>query len=43
MGGSVRRRRRDLRPLLIHAAGWVLGVLLLGWLLLAAFFGLVST
>lgn len=42
VGGGVRRRRRELGPLLVHLAGWTLVVALLGWLLLAGFYGLVA-
>jgi hypothetical protein len=42
MVGGRLRRRRDLRPALVHLAGWTLVALLLGWLLAAGLYGLVS-
>ena len=35
MVGGRLRRRRDLRPVLIHLAGWALVAVILGWLLMA--------
>jgi len=42
MVGGRLRRRRDLRPVLIHLAGWALVAVILGWLLMAGVYGLVS-
>jgi hypothetical protein len=42
MVGGRLRRRRDLRPALIHLAGWALVAVILGWLLVAGLYGLVS-
>jgi hypothetical protein len=44
VGGTVRRRRRtNVRAILIHAAGWGIALAVLGWLLLAGVYGLVNT
>jgi hypothetical protein len=42
MVGGRLRRRRDLRPALIHLAGWAVAALILAWLLLAGVYGLVG-
>lgn len=42
VGGSVRRRRRNVGLLMIHLAGWGLVIAILGWFLLAGLYGLVT-
>jgi hypothetical protein len=41
VGGRI-RRRRDLRPAILQFAGWAAFALVLGWLVLAGLYGLMS-